>query len=231
MTKSRGIIIRKPWTGWQDALMRKLFPNTRTAEVAVTVGHTYSATAQRARHLGLRKSRQFNESSASGRTGHDKRGLSGQFKPGHPSWNKGTHWTAGGRSAETRFTTGQLPHNTVPVGSYRVTKDGYLERKYAERPGGPSKRWRSVHRLLWEAANGEVPSDHVIVFKAGQRTVVLQEITLDRLELVSRVELMKRNTLHRYPKDVALAIQMRGALIRQINKRRKRREDEDQRPA
>jgi hypothetical protein len=31
--------------------------------------------------------------------------------------------------------------------------------------------------------------------------------------------MMARNTVHRYPKEVALAIQARGALVRQINKR------------
>lgn len=48
-------------------------------------------------------------------------------------------------------------------------------------------------------------------------------ITADRLELVTRAENMARNTLHRYPKEVAQLIQLRGALNRKINARTKDR--------
>ena len=30
----------------------------------------------------------------------------------------------------TQFKKGSLPHNTLPNGSLRITKDGYLERKH-----------------------------------------------------------------------------------------------------
>lgn len=222
--------MRRPWTEQQLAMLRRECPHKKCVDVARLVGHSLSSTYQYAIKLGLKKSAAFNASAASGRTGPDDRGKNGRFKPGHASWNKGAHWTAGGRSAVTRFKKGNRPHTWLPVGSLRVSKDGYLERKYSDRPGGPSMRWHSVHRLVWEAANGQTPRGHVVVFKGGMRTAVLEEITLDRLELVSRAELMRRNTLHRYPKEIALAVQLRGALMRQINKRT-RHEDEDQRSA
>lgn len=231
VTKSRGILRKHPWTTEQIAILRREYPHKTCADVARLVGHSLSSTYQMAIRLKIGKSDAFKESAASGRlTAMSAAGFNHRFKRGHSSWNKGTGWTAGGRSIETRFRKGTMPHNTLSVGSYRLTKDGYLERKYAEAKGGPSKRWRSVHRLVWEAAHGPTPDGHVVVFKAGQRTAVLEEITLERLELVPRQELMKRNTLHRYPKEVVLAVQLRGALMRQINKRSKR-EDEDKRPA
>jgi hypothetical protein len=38
---------------------------------------------------------------------------------------------------------------------------------------------------------------------------------------------MARNTLHRYPKPIAQAIQLRGALNRQINKRVRAHAEQD----
>lgn len=51
-------------------------------------------------------------------------------------------------------------------------------------------------------------------------------VTPDSVELITRQELMKRNTLHRYPKPIAQLIQLRGALNRQINKRDRRAEQD-----
>jgi len=53
---------------------------------------------------------------------------------------------------------GAAQHNYVPIGSLRVSKDGYLERKVTDDPSFvPNRRWVSVHRLVWEAAHGPVP--------------------------------------------------------------------------
>lgn len=49
------------------------------------------------------------------------------------------------------------------------------------------------------------------------RTAVLDEITLDRVECISLAENMRRNSYHNYPKEIALAIQLRGVLNRKIN--------------
>ncbi len=47
-----------------------------------------------------------------------------------------------------------------------------------------------------------------------------QNLSLDNLALLSRSDLMRLNSYHnRYPKEIARLIQLRGALMRQINKR------------
>lgn len=47
-------------------------------------------------------------------------------------------------------------------------------------------------------------------------------ITLDRLELVTRAENMRRNSRHtRYPPDLNAVMQLKGALTRKINNRSK----------
>jgi hypothetical protein len=147
------------------------------------------------------------------------------FQPGIVPWNKGTAFKAGGRSAETRFKPGrpaQEARNYLPIGSVRLSKDGYPERKVTDDPAlVPARRWVAVHRLVWEASNGPVPPGHAVVFLPGRKTTDPERISLDCLEVVSRAELMRRNTVHRYGPEVARIAQLRGALSRQINQRAK----------
>lgn len=150
--------------------------------------------------------------------------LAQQFKPGHTPWNKGTHYTAGGRSADTRFKKGEMrgaaQHNYVPIGSLRITADGMLERKMSDDPDlYPARRWVGVHRLVWQAAYGPIPEGHIVVFKPGQATTTEAEITPDRLECITRQENIRRNSLHtRMPKDMARLYQIKGAITRQVNR-------------
>jgi hypothetical protein len=51
------------------------------------------------------------------------------------------------------------------------------------------------------------------------RTTVLEDITADKVECISRSENMRRNSYHRYGQEIARLVQLRGALTRQINKR------------
>ena len=102
-----------------------------------------------------------------------------------------------------------------PVGATRI-KDGYLERKIND--GMPiHRRWRGEHLVIWEAVNGPLPKGHAIVFRDGERT----HITLENLELVSRRELMRRNTVHRWGEEIARLVQLKGAITRQLNKQEK----------
>jgi len=52
--------------------------------------------------------------------------------------------------------TGRANSNYKPVGTERINDDGYLQRKVHD--GLPlQSRWKLVHRINWEAANGPVP--------------------------------------------------------------------------
>lgn len=214
------------WTEEQIALLREFYPHFHTSKVAQAVGRPIEQCYKKAQHLGLSKTARYLASDDACRVSASRRTpamQATQFKPGQTSWNKVTHYTAGGRSAETRFKPGRLAHearNYVPIGSLRPSKDGYLERKVTDDPSlVPARRWVAVHRLVWIEANGPVPDGHVVVFRPGRRTTVLEQITLDALELVTRTELMKRNTLHnRYPKEVVQLMQLKGAINRQINR-------------
>jgi hypothetical protein len=115
-----------------------------------------------------------------------------------------------------------MPHTAQPVGSYRVVthQSGaqHLERKTSTTKGANHMRWTPVARLVWQAAHGPVPPGHIVVFKPGQKTLVLQDITLDRIECISRKENARRNHPSSSNPELARLIQLKGAITRQVNR-------------
>lgn len=215
---------RRPWTAADNELLIRLYPDRLTREVAQQLGRAPSTVYAQASKLGVTKSAAFLASSQSGRL-DGVRGSATRFKAGQRSWNKGQRFVAGGRSPETQFRPGHRPHTWVPIGTLRIA-DGILQRKVTDTRYTP-RDFVAVHRLVWEAAHGPVPAGHVVVFKPGRKTTVLEDITLDALELVTRRELMARNTVHRLPKEVAQVVRLRGQLVRRINRMERQREKQD----
>jgi hypothetical protein len=197
----------RPWTPADDAELARLYAMMPAIEVCPLMGRSKSSIKNRIVTLGLKKP-----------------GNSGRFKPGVATWNKGMKGLDIGGKA-TRFQAGrapQLAHNYKPIGSVRLSKDGYLERKVSDDLSVyPARRWVAVHRLVWEAAYGTAPESCIVVFRPGMRTTKEAEITIDRVECITRKENMMRNTVHNLPKPLAQLVQLKGALNRQINKRSK----------
>lgn len=210
---------RRFWSVEDDTLLRALYPDTPTAQVAARLGRSVLATYQRAQKSGLHKSPAYLASPAACRLRRGA-GASTRFQKGHVPANKGLRrpgWGPG-RMKATQFKKGERRGVAVrlykPIGTERVSKDGYLERKIND--GLPLQaRWRAVHQLVWEAAHGPVPRSHAIVFKNGDK----RDIRLDNLECVTRAALMMRNTVHNLPKPLAQTVQLLGALRRKINRK------------
>lgn len=225
---------RQLWTQVEIAAMRQDYPDTPTPVLARRLGRSLSSVYGKAGGLGLVKSVAFMASQNSGRIQRgrtDPRMVSTQFPKGHVPFNKGLRrpgW-APGRMAETQFKKGEMSgaaqHNYVSIGSTRIVY-GNLEKKITDDPGiYPAARWRPVHRLVWEAAHGPMPKGHILVFKPGMHTTAEAEITLDRIECITRAENMRRNTIHRYPKDVVRTVQQMNWLQRRIRKTEKQLEE------
>ncbi|HEY1753701.1 MAG TPA: hypothetical protein VGG29_20760 [Caulobacteraceae bacterium] len=104
-------------------------------------------------------------------------GRTGQFAKGAVPVNKGRRCPdgTGGRhpnAVRTHFRpgarTGRAAKLYKPIGAERLSKGGYLERKIHD--GLPlQSRWRAVHLIRWEAANGPVPDGHCLKCLDGQR--------------------------------------------------------------
>ncbi len=130
-----------------------------------------SMTAARGLHNGITVVPEFIE-----------KGKATRFQKGQVPPNKGVKGIH--LSPATEFKKGNVPANHRPVGSERVSVDGYTEVKVRE----PNK-WRMKHVVVYEAANGPVPKGHVIIFGDGNK----ENFAPDNLILVSRGQLAVMN--------------------------------------
>lgn len=137
---------------------------------------------------------------------------------GHEPWNKGMKGVNFG-GKDTQFKTGNMPHNWVPIGSERITKDGYIQVKVQE--GAKQKNWRGKHILIWEEHNGPLPPGHAVIFGDGNK----RNFDLDNLVLVTRAQLVRMNQSSLIHDDADLT--RTGAIIadiyNKIGERRKKK--------
>jgi hypothetical protein len=102
-------------------------------------------------------------------------GRTGQFAKGQESWNKGKPFPTAALHPNCRKTQfrkghrgGRAAERYKPIGTERITEDGYRERKVHD--GLPMQsRWQLVQRIEWEAVNGPVPDGHALKCLDGNR--------------------------------------------------------------
>ena len=203
----------KPWSSEDDADMRRLYPVNEIRVLEKLFGRAEKAIAARAHKLGLTKADNYTP---------PRRGC---FEKGQRPWNKGIQFSPPG-SEKGRFKPGQKPHTWQPIGSERVTKEGYLKRKMTD-TGYPPRDWVEVQRIVWEEHFGPIPDGHVVLFRDSNKL----NFDPGNLELISRAENMNRNSYHRYGPEIAQLYQLKGALSRKMNRRSRDIENENHRSA
>jgi hypothetical protein len=219
-----GGLARSNFTPEIADVIELLYPDTLTQDIADLIGMPPDRVHAYASSKGWKKTKQFMRDTARERSGPDHPMRRHQFPKGHVPANKGVKgYDSGGRSHETRFKkgtrNGQALKNWMPIGSYRLNDDGYLDRKVSD-TGYPPRDWQPEHRLVWIEANGPIPPGHVVRFKDGMRTTDAEKITQDILECITLAENMRRNSFRtNYPPEVVKLIQTRGHMNRMINKR------------
>lgn len=126
--------IRETWTAEQELVLLRLYPDMPNEVLATRLNKTVQQIYAKAHRLGLKKSPELAKQilQACGRKLQIE-GNATQFPKGHTPWNLGMKGLpARGRSSETQFKKGQKPHTWLPVGSTRVSADGYLQRKISD---------------------------------------------------------------------------------------------------
>lgn len=88
------------------------------------------------------------------------------------------------KTKATRFKKGQRSINWRPVGSTRITKDGYIEIKVKD-----PNIWKLMHRVVWEKENGPLKKNEAIMFLDGNKT----NCELSNLKKIRRKDLVRYN--------------------------------------
>lgn len=200
------------------AVIKRRYPHVKTSTLSEQLGCSIQCIYRKVQALGLRKTEKYLASPDACRLRRgDNVGESCRFSPGHVPANKGLRrpgWHSG-RMRETQFKKGVKPPTWLPIGSYRKTKEGYLQRKVTD-TGYPPRDWQAEHRLLWAEQYGEMPPGYAVKFIDGDKA----NVAIGNLCLVSRRDLALLNNIwRRYPRELAEVIQLRGALKRKINRR------------
>ena len=97
-------------------------------------------------------------------------GLTGQFKKGNVPHNKDKKQVeymsqeSIERTKETRFKKGNKPKNYRPIGSERITKDGYIEVKVSD----PNK-WETKNKIIYKQYFGDIPKGHKVIYADGNK--------------------------------------------------------------
>lgn len=196
---------RQYWTPDQEQIIRDHYPDSTPAQMIDLLNKAFN-TKQigiKAKSMGVYKSAAYRE----------KYNIlkDGKIRKGATPWNKGIRLNMENNAGW--FSKGSLPHNTTTVGTTRLTKDGYLQVKISDE----NHKWELVHRETWKKHYGEYPpAGTAVVFNDGNK---LNCYDINNLSLISRKELMLRNSVHNLPEDLKEVIRIKATINRRINER------------
>jgi hypothetical protein len=197
-----GVIMQKSkLTKEQEQEFKKLYPTTPNKTLAEMFSASIDFIGKKAHQLGVKKDKEY-------LTQICQRENTGQFKKGHVSHNKGKKGVFFG-SVRNQFKKGHQPHNTRNIGAEKEDKYGYVWVKIGT---GKTKyeRWKPKHHIFF----GEpVPKGMILIFKDGNK----RNFDKSNLELISRSENMKRNTIYRYPQPIIDLIRINKKFQRKIS--------------
>jgi len=201
---------RQYWNSDQEQVVLKHYADSTPQELEMLLNNVFVAAQinHKAKKLGVKKSDEY----------LIRFGIleNGKFCKNRNTHNKGKRFISGGRSIETRFKPGLTPPNHKPVGSTRTTVDGYLEIKVAE----GRRQWKPLHHKVWKDTHGIYPEKGTaIIFRDGNK----KNCNIDNLELISRKQLMQRNTVHNLPEELKEVIRLKSSLMRRINDKQGKR--------
>ena len=205
----------KVWTQKELKYLVDRYPHDQSKDIAKHLGRSICGVYGKAHNLGLNKSEAFlNDHKKSGRCRMIEHGKVTRFKKGDKPWNTGKKVEIKGRMSETFFKKGNLPKNTLHDGA--ITIRSLKGRKYKWIRLDLAK-WDLLHRVLWRRHYGKIPKGLNVQFKDGDP----MNCQIDNLELVTKREAMRRNTIHRYPPEVKTAIRTISKLDRTIKNAKK----------
>lgn len=133
-----------------------------------------------------------------------------RFQKGSKAWNKGVNYFAGGRSSTTQFKRGNKPHNTKHDGSERINKDGYTELRLS------CNNWVLKHRHIYETHHKiDLETNQYVSFVDGNK----QNFDIDNLQIVTRADMMLKNTIRQYPKELQEVIKVLNKVKKKVHDR------------
>lgn len=117
-----------------------------------------------------------------------------RFQKGNVPFNKDTKGIC--KPNRGSFKKGNVPVNKLPIGSERVTTDGYIRIKVQDE-GGYNDRWKQKGRIVWESEHGPIPKGKLLMYLDGDGT----NCKLDNLVLIDRKDRVRLNQMRYHFKN------------------------------
>lgn len=204
------------FTNAEMQLIREQYPNTLTQTIADALGVPVQSVYGFANRSGIKKSKEYLEQETR-RVGmalvNNEKAKATRFVKGQAAWNKGKKGVCW--SPDSVFKKGNLPHNT--------RNDGDIAVRY-DKNGKPYQFirislavWEPLHVHEYKKHVGPIPKGHVVCFRDGNTL----NCEVSNLEMMTKADNMRRNSIMRYPHDVRRAIHALGTLKRTINSQTK----------
>lgn len=196
------------FTKEEDSYIKENYLLITINQVAKNINRSFTGVTARLRSMGLSVPKELAK----------QRKEKGMYRKGNLPSNKGKNQEqymsaeAIERTKKTRFKKGQMPHNTLAVGSEvkRVDKSGRI---YTLIKVEGERKLILKHIHIWEKHNNKkLPAGYNIVFKDGDTS----NFKIENLECISDQELMRRNTIHQYPEDIIKSIKILSKLNKTI---------------
>lgn len=143
------------WTPDKVEILKTLYSDTLNSDIALQLEASEHAVFLKAMRLGLKKSPEYLKT-------------------------KVRYWRQTPQGRE--FSKAQMILRNRDTGTEVASKNGYVRVKVS-RSGSRASRWRLVHHLVWESANGPIPAGYVISFKDGDK----KNIAIDNLQMLKRL--------------------------------------------
>lgn len=169
---------RHKWTEEEVEFIRKIYPYYENKEISKMVKDKFGFEVSARNLLNVSHKHKFPKKAIPN---------SGCYRKGDVPWNKGKGMSEEVKEKvkKTWFKKGNTPTNHRPVGSTRITVDGYTEIKIAE-----PNRWALYHRYLYEKAHGvKLKKNEAVIFADGDKS----NFDIDNLVKVSRANLLYLN--------------------------------------
>mgnify|MGYP003461112843 FL=1 len=113
-----------------------------------------------------------------------------------------------GKALQTQFKKGVNSHNTKHNGIERVSREGYTELRLS------CNNWVLKHRHIYETHHKiELETNQYVSFVDGNK----QNFEIDNLQIVTRADMMLKNTIRQYPPELQEVIKVLNKVKKKVN--------------
>jgi hypothetical protein len=210
---------RRIWLDRERELMKQLFAFTYTETLAQMLKRSYTSVCSQAHLMGLKKSESFMQAELAKQAQRlSTSGVAHRYAKGHVPANKGQKMTKDlyQKIQSTMFQKGREPHNALAPGEEVLRTDSKGKQYWMIKVPGETKL-KYKHVWLWETQHGTVAKGYNIIFVDGNPL----HCVLENLACISNAELMKRNTIHRFPTELKSTIRLVSKLNKTIKNAKK----------